>query len=176
MISRRGFLKAIVVGAVVYPFNNILASEKTARTLNMRNIHTGETLNIKYYSAGHYDSKALEEINYLLRCRFTNEVKPICIQVLNLLYDIQSIFSIDSRNAPLQIISGFRSAVFNEYLRRLGRRVSLNSFHLHGRAIDFAIQGVSNRRVFYAARAQGVGGVGLYRGFVHIDSGPIRTW
>lgn len=177
MISRRNFLKSVAVGMAVYPFKKAFASQKTTakteRILNMYNIHTGENLNIKYYSSGLYDRNSLNEINYFLRCHYTNEVINIDVRLLDLLNKIQNIYGKDRQ---LQIISGYRSVAYNKYLRSLGRKVSKNSLHLNGQAIDFAIHGVSNYKIFHTARSFAVGGVGHYPEFIHIDTGRIRYW
>lgn len=177
MISRRSFLKAVAAGIAVHPFKNALASQKTdlktEKILSMYNIHTGESINIKYYESGAYDHDAINELNYLLRDHYTNEVKPINVKVLDLLCDIKDIFGNDKQ---VQIISGYRSPAYNEYLRSLGRRVSKNSLHLYGLAIDFVIPGVSNYELFRIAKSFGVGGVGHYPEFVHIDTGHKRYW
>jgi len=181
MISRRNFLKIVAAGAAAYPFNNAFASNKldlktalkTEKTLNMHNIHTGETLDIKYYSSGKYDPDALSEINWFLRCHNTNEVHEVDVQLLDLLCKIKN----DSgKNSQAQIISGYRSPVHNEHLISLGRRVSPNSLHLQGRAVDFTISGISNSRLAHIARSLAAGGVGLYSRFVHIDTGRARNW
>jgi uncharacterized protein YcbK (DUF882 family) len=177
MVSRRELLKAVAAGMAVYPFKKAFASQKTAakteRILNMYNIHTEENLNIKYYSSGVYDRDALNEINYFLRCHYTNEVINIDVRLLDLLCDIQSIIG---RNKQIEIISGYRTVDYNEYLRSQGRKVSKNSLHLNGQAIDFAIHGVSNYKIFRTARSFAVGGVGHYPEFIHIDTGRIRYW
>ncbi|MCL4537823.1 MAG: DUF882 domain-containing protein [Nitrospirae bacterium] len=173
MISRRGFIKAIAAGMAILPFKKALASSKTERMLNLHNTHTGESVNIKYYDSGIYDPDALNEINYLLRDHYTNEVKAIDVKALDLLCNIKDIFGKDKQ---VKIISGYRSFEYNEYLRSLGRRVSKNSLHLHGLAIDFVIPGVSNYELFRIAKSFGVGGVGHYPEFVHIDTGRIRYW
>jgi uncharacterized protein YcbK (DUF882 family) len=185
IISRRNFLKIVAAGAAVYPFNNVFASQKiasktatkttskTERTLNMHNIHTGENLEIKYYSSGKYDPDALNEINRFLRCHNTNKVHDIDIRLLDLLYKIKNV---TGKNQQAQIISGYRSPAHNEYLLSLGRRVSPNSLHLQGRAIDFTIPGINNSRLARIARSFAAGGVGLYSSFVHIDTGRVRHW
>jgi len=192
MISRRNFLKALVAGAAAYPFKNVLAKTDIKnnppsplfskggkgglsdnKILNMSNVHTGEKLNIKYYSSGNYDLKALDEINYFFRCHYTNEVKEIDIGVLNLLCDIKDIVG---KEKEIQIISGYRSIAYNELLISLGRNVSRNTLHLQGLAIDFSIEGVSNGKLSRIAKSFSSGGVGRYPEFVHIDVGRVRYW
>jgi uncharacterized protein YcbK (DUF882 family) len=173
MISRRNFLRALVAGAVAYPFKNVLASQRSGKILNMHNIHTDERLNIKYYSSGNYDLKALDEINYFLRCHYTNEVKEIDIGVLDLLCDIKDTVG---KEKEIQIISGYRSIAYNELLISQGRNVSRNTLHIQGLAIDFSIEGVSNGKLSRIAKSFAAGGVGKYPEFVHIDVGRVRYW
>lgn len=173
MISRRNFLKAVVAGMTVYPFKKVLASTNNERALRMYNIHTGESLDIKYYDSGIYDLKALKEINHLLRCHYTNEVKDIDPRVIDLL---QSIREITGKNKRIEIISGYRSPLYNKYLIEKGRHVVRNSLHQQGLAIDFTIPGVGNERLSSIARSFAAGGVGKYPEFVHIDTGRVRNW
>ncbi|MEW6419656.1 MAG: DUF882 domain-containing protein [Nitrospirota bacterium] len=192
MISRRNFLRALVAGTAFLPFKNVYAKTNIKnnppsppfskggkgglsdiKILNMYNVHTGEKLNIKYYSSGNYDQKALDKINYFLRCHYTNEVKEIDIGVLDILCDIKDIVG---KEKEIQIISGYRSIAYNELLISQGRNVSRNTLHLHGLAIDFSIDGVSNGKLCRIAKSFAAGGVGRYPEFVHIDVGRVRYW
>jgi uncharacterized protein YcbK (DUF882 family) len=173
MISRRKFIKAFVAGATFFSFGNVFASTNPERTLSMHNVHTGERLNIKYCSSGNYDAEALGRINHFLRCHYTNEVKEIDVNLLDLLCEINK--TVDN-NKEIQIISGYRSATYNEYLINHGRNVSRNSLHLRGIAIDFAIEGMGNNKLSGIAKSFMAGGVGKYPEFVHIDVGRVRYW
>lgn len=173
MISRRHFLKAVAGIVTVYPFKKAFAFPKSERTLNMFNIHTGERIDIKYFQSGIYNQEALNIINNFLRCHFANEVKTIDINIINLLSDITDIAG---RGKEVQVISGYRSKKYNEYLINLGKRVSRNSLHLSGTAIDFAIPEVGNDKLYHIAGSFKKGGVGLYSSFVHIDIGRTRNW
>jgi uncharacterized protein YcbK (DUF882 family) len=173
MITRRNFLKALVVASVLYPYGKVLAANTVEKSLNLYNIHTDESLDITYYSAGRYDFEALGKINHLLRCHYNNEVKPIDIGVLDLLNDVKTRVGADKE---IQIISGYRSPEYNDYLRSIGRNVAKNSYHLRGVAIDFSIQGFSMSALSHVAKSFLAGGVGQYADFVHIDTGPVRYW
>jgi uncharacterized protein YcbK (DUF882 family) len=203
MISRRNFMKALVIGMACSPIKKVFASKskESKRTeslhdhflgrryekdlkwgkreflddkiLNMYNIHTSESLNIKYYSSGIYDHNALNKINYFLRCHYTNEIKEIDTKVLDLLCDIKDIVDKDKK---VHIISGYRSAAYNDLLVRQGRNVSKNSLHLQGLAIDFSIEEVNTYELSRIARSFAAGGVGKYPEFVHIDVGRVRYW
>jgi len=147
MISRRFFLKALVTAAVYYPIKDVYAYQTPDRILNMYNIHTGERLSAAYSSSGVYD--------------------------IDLLCDVKDMFG---RNKEITIISGYRSSIYNRLLRSLGRNVSKKSMHLKGRAIDFTIEGIDNRKLTRSAKTFKAGGVGRYPEFVHIDIGKIRYW
>jgi uncharacterized protein YcbK (DUF882 family) len=173
VISRRNLLKAALAISAFYPLRKVFAFSKEERFLNLYNIHTGESLNTTYYQEGTYNHSAVDKINYLLRCHYTNEVMPLDIRLLDLLCDIKDI---SGKDREVHIISGYRSHAYNEYLRSLGRKVARDSFHLYGLAIDFSIPCVSSSELSNIAKSFSAGGVGKYPDFVHIDLGRVRYW
>lgn len=76
--------------------------------------------------------------------------------------------------APLKITSGYRCAKHNE---RVGG--AKDSFHMRGMAFDIHNPHWSGRDtasfIFWATKA-GFSGFGLYPTFIHIDTGPHRSW
>lgn len=175
MISRRRFLKFVCAATAACSLgtNIVSATVEPERSLNMYNIHTGETVKTVYCYAGVYDPDALAKINYLLRCHYTNEVRAIDTGVLDLLSDIREQIGTDKQ---LNIISGYRSPEYNSFLISSGRRVAKGSLHLRGLAIDFSIDGINNKAISGIAKSFVAGGVGLYPEFVHIDVGRVRYW
>lgn len=173
MISRRNFLKMTAAIPAIFTSKKVFASESNEKFLNMFNIHTGERLEIKYFQSGIYDKEALKKIDHFLRCHFTNDVSHMDVNLLNLLSNIARIVGKDKE---LEVISGYRSTQYNNYLINLGRRVSKNSLHLKGMAIDFAIPQISNEKLYDIACSLQIGGVGLYSNFIHIDTGNVRNW
>ncbi|MBE0425070.1 MAG: YcbK family protein [Nitrospirae bacterium] len=178
MISRRKFLKIFALIAAYLPLQikytfAITKNNKTERILNLYNIHTDEKLNIKYYHSGIYDHDAIDKINYILRCHYTDEIKPINLKVIDLLCDIKDRVG---KEKEVYIISGYRSSLYNDYLKNTGRNVAKNSLHLYGLAIDFSIPGIYNNKLFQIAKSFRAGGVGKYTEFIHIDIGSVRYW
>lgn len=173
MVTRRNFLKTATLATLSFYSGIVFGFPDKERVLSLYNIHTGDRLNVKYYSSGRYDQDAINEINNLMRCHFTNEIKPIDVKVIDLLCDIKDNIGTDKE---VLIISGYRSHEYNEYLRQRGRGVACNSLHLQGRAIDFRVPRVDNRKLTALARTFQTGGVGTYPDFVHIDDGRVRYW
>jgi uncharacterized protein YcbK (DUF882 family) len=180
VISRRNFLKGTIASICGYQLGSlqgVFASagtkSATERVLKLYNIHTGEILYTRYWLDGKYIQEEVNRINYFLRCHYTNIVRPISIQVIDLLCEIKNRFAF---GREVTIISGYRSPEYNQHLQNLGRHVAGDSLHLGGLAIDFAIPGISTEKVAKAAVQLQAGGVGIYRTFVHIDVGRVRHW
>ena len=79
------------------------------------------------------------------------------------------------------LISGYRSPGTNAMLRANGGEhtgVASKSQHMLGKATDIRMPGVELARVRAAALSMRAGGVGFYPkdGFVHVDTGRVRTW
>lgn len=79
----------------------------------------------------------------------------------------------DELGLSMRVVSGFRCEDHNAAVGG-----SRNSFHLRGKAADIAApSGTPYRdKLLTIAGRMGVGGVGLYADFVHLDVGPRRFW
>lgn len=113
-------------------------------------------------------------VNWFLRCHFTNEPTKMDARLFPVLIEAAKKF--DSRR--IDIVSGFRHDKYNLILRKKGHGVARDSQHTHGNAVDFRVRGVSVSRLRDWAQTLRLGGVGYYpgSGFVHVDTGKIRTW
>jgi len=185
-LDRRQFLRLGSVAALggaaylggVLP-GSVLASvtqeSVPPRALSLFNTHTAETLDLVYFERGEYLADALQAINRLLRDHRTDEIKAIDVDLLDLLFTTTE--KLDAKQ-PLQVVSGFRSPRSNAQLRRGGRGVAKKSYHMTGQAIDIRLPDTSLRSLRQVAVDLKSGGVGYYprSGFVHVDTGPIRTW
>ena len=78
------------------------------------------------------------------------------------------------RNLEIDITSGYRTKKTNDKLRQNSSRVAKNSMHLIGRAIDFKVRNRSIENLEMVAKRLTPGGLGVYSGFIHIDTGPYR--
>jgi len=81
-------------------------------------------------------------------------------------------------NKPVLVLSGFRSKKTNDMLRKTTEGVARRSFHMAGRAVDIRMPKIKSVDVQKVALTLGGGGVGYYpsSNFVHLDTGPVRTW
>ncbi len=179
--GRRTFLKTgmMVVAGAVFPVDalaRLTDINSPERTLSFYNTHTGEQLNrIVFWADGRYIPEHLREINHILRDFRTDEIKQIDPKLLDLLFTVRRRLQIKE---PLHIVSGYRSKATNSDLRRASSGVAKKSFHTKGKAIDIRIPGRDSRDIRKVALAMQIGGVGYYpeSDFVHLDTGPFRTW
>jgi hypothetical protein len=74
---------------------------------------------------------------------------------------------------PLIVISAYRSPEHNAAVGGARR-----SQHMEGVAFDISMANHNPSAFIAAARAEGFTGIGTYprSGFVHIDTGPVRSW
>jgi uncharacterized protein YcbK (DUF882 family) len=179
-LSRRTFVKlgTWAAAAAMLPSSVFAAGKKAAvpeKSLAFYNTHTGEKLRSVYWAEGNYVTDSLHEINHILRDPRNNEIHDIDTGLLDLLFAVRQ--EIET-NQPFHVISGYRSAQTNAFLRAHSTGVAENSLHLVGRAIDIRAPGRDLRYLQKVAIALKGGGVGYYpkSDFVHIDVGRVRYW
>ena len=149
--------------------------EDAERRVPIRNLWTGEGRDLVYWRDGDYDRHALDAYSYLLRDRRNGEVEPIFYGVLDQLFFLWKALG---RPARIDLVSGYRSAGTNAWLRASSKGVARNSLHTIGMAADIRVPGLASEAVWRAAVDMRRGGAGLYRAsdFVHLDVGPVRSW
>jgi uncharacterized protein YcbK (DUF882 family) len=145
------------------------------RSIHMRSSRTGETVDTIYWIDGKYINPALKEINWFMRDWRENKGTKMDRRTIDV---IAATHSRLNTSEPVYMLSGYRSARTNAMLRSKSRRVAKDSYHVKGMATDIRIKSRSVSQIAKAAIAGRTGGVGKYyrSNFVHVDSGPIRTW
>lgn len=177
-LTRRHLCQSVgVLGAAafcpsVFAQNTALVTHKT---LNVYNIHTGETVKATIWEQGEYQMDEIVRLDKLMRDHRSGEVKSIEREMYELLFQLQQTFN---PKQAINIISGYRCQATNNMLRGRSSGVAKKSMHMQGRAIDLAIPGVNHQSLCKAAISMQAGGVGSYprSGFVHIDNGRVRRW
>ncbi|MEM7546594.1 MAG: DUF882 domain-containing protein [Pseudomonadota bacterium] len=179
ILSRRGLL-GMMGGASValaapsaFAAPAILKGAGDIRRLHLINPRTGDEVNTVYWIEGSYIPEAKAEIDFLLRDWRENLMIDFDARTVDILAGTYRL--IDAAE-PISIVSGYRSPVTNAMLRRKNRGVAKDSYHTKGMAIDLQMKTRSPSQIRRAAKRIGAGGVGGYRTFTHIDSGPVRSW
>jgi uncharacterized protein YcbK (DUF882 family) len=176
--GRRPFLgwSLAAGGALLLPgTKGARAAGAAARQLRFHNLHTGESLTAVYWEGGRYVAEGLAQIDYMLRDFRTGDVYTIDPKLLDLVHQVQIVMEDDG---AVDVISGYRSPATNAMLASRSDGVAKNSFHLKGMAIDLRLRKGRLEDLRAAAWSLGGGGVGYYPNsdFVHMDTGPLRTW
>ena len=150
-------------------------TEEPERTLSFYSINTGGHLSIVYRRGDAYVPQALAEINHFLRDPICGDVHVIDPGVLDFLYDLLQRLNY---RGDVHIVCGYRSVETNTMLHKKSSSVVLGSQHTQGRALDFRLPGVDMKKVWETAKSMKRGGTGYYKAsnFVHIDTGPVRSW
>jgi uncharacterized protein YcbK (DUF882 family) len=143
------------------------------RRLKLKNVHTGETFDGPYRDETGPIPDAIVDLVYFLRDFHVGKVGPLDVGALDFLADVMDAVG---ENAA-SILSAYRTPETNAKLRATMFGVAEKSQHLYGRAIDVSF----DRRLVDAetvARRMARGGVGWYprSHFVHLDTGPTRSW
>ena len=151
-------------------------SDSAEHRIRLYHTHTGEHIDIIYRHGSEYSTEAEAQLDHFLRDHRTGDVKHYDPQLFDILTDLAA--SLGHPSAEIQIICGYRSSWSNEFLRARSAGVAKNSLHMQAHAIDIRIPGVDTLTLRNAALALGRGGVGYYprSGFVHVDTGRVRTW
>ena len=142
---------------------------RPARLVNLYNFWTKEWLAVDAAAP-----PAQTTVDRFLRDHFTNQPAAMEPRLLQMMLAAAANF----RSDVVDVVSGFRHPKYNLILRKKGHQVARDSQHTHGNAIDFYVPRVPAQALQAWARAQKLGGVGFYpdSGFVHMDTGPIRSW
>jgi uncharacterized protein YcbK (DUF882 family) len=162
-----------VTGAAIKPAS-VRAAD--ARQLSFYHTHTRRSLDVVYFANGEYVDSALDEINRFLKDFRTGDVAEINPQLLDLLHDVRN--ELGDEGEVYEVISAYRSPKTNEMLRATTTGVAKKSQHLAGNAIDVRLRGVRTTALRDTAMRMQRGGVGFYEDsdFVHVDTGPVRSW
>ncbi|WMC11356.1 DUF882 domain-containing protein [Oceanimonas pelagia] len=176
-LGRRRFLLGLggLGAAALMPKPAEASLSAPVRKLSLHNLHTGEKVSASFWEEGQYLDEGLASFNRVMRDFRSNEVYRIDPKLFDQLFLLQHRLG---KQGEIQIISGYRSPATNAMLRRNSSGVAKKSYHMKGQAIDLRMPGVELAHLRQAARKLAVGGVGYYPGsnFVHLDTGPVRSW
>jgi uncharacterized protein YcbK (DUF882 family) len=151
------------------------ATAGARRSLELKNLHTGEVLKVAFDRGAGPDPETLAKLQHLLRDYRIDEEHTMDAALYGLLTDLAEATGHEAR---FEVISGYRSPRTNAKLHAEGHGVAEHSLHMEGRAIDVRLLGCDLATLHDAALQAARGGVGYYpsSNFVHVDTGRVRTW
>jgi len=167
----------IAIGMLDGPRNDWpIKKNKKKFTIDMKNANTGEEMS--YFVGSHSQNSKSDGLAFDEFCRDWRDGEVIAMDknLINILVNICEPFVDNHGIVKVDLLSGYRTKRTNEKLRSKSRNVAKNSFHLKGRALDFRIPNVSIETLRNHADKEAIGGLGMYRNFIHIDTGPSRRW
>jgi len=177
LMNRRQFNKTFVsscfLSTLAAPY---LANEfiYDIRRLKLIRPESGSSLDIVYWVEGEYISDALFELNYIFRDLDVNLVKKVDTNLIDFLASTASLLEV---NEPVSVSRAFIADPETLKHGLKPEAATPANFHNQGRAIDILqMRSRSLRQMHRAAESCNVGGVGLYSSYLHIDSGPVKTW
>ena len=145
-----------------------------SKKLSLYNIHTGEWLkNCMFWEEKAFIPEALQTLKHFFRDYRTGQTHGIDPRIFLLLHRMTT--HLGTRK-PIHLVSGYRCGATNQKLAIADRGVAKKSLHLVGRAADIFIEGCSLKNLQKSAISLGMGGVGRYATFVHVDTGKVRRW
>ena len=178
--QRKAHLRArrSMVHNAVASANASVTSLSQQFTLRLKNLHTGESLDVVYRVGDTYLPEALAQLNYFLRDHNTQDVTHYDPKEFDVLHSLMA--RLHKPNGVIDVVCGYRTPETNASLRHGTARsgVAEHSQHMAGKAIDIRVPGVSTVRLRNTALSLHEGGVGYYpiHQFVHVDVGPVREW
>jgi uncharacterized protein YcbK (DUF882 family) len=180
-LSRRALLGGItglaaISAAPVYAnAPGLIRGAGDIRRVSFFSERSGESLDAVYWIEGEYIPEVLDEVSFIMRDWRQNEMIEIDPKLIDVM---SSALRLMETSEPFQLMSGYRTVQTNNMLRRNQGGVARNSYHTKGMAADLRLRSRTSWQMYNAAINVRGGGVGRYRssGFVHYDSGPLRTW
>lgn len=150
-----------------------LREPSAPRRLSLRHAHTGETFSGPFRDSVGPLPDAMIDLSYFLRDHHEHTRGPLYVETLDFLADVMN----EAGVARATVLSAYRTPKTNAMLAAKIFGVAEKSQHLAGRAVDITLDSKLEKTAGIA-RTMDRGGVGWYpqSHFMHIDSGPVRSW
>lgn len=144
------------------------------RVINLKRRQNNEVINLSYFKDGKINVEAYQRICWMMRDLKMNKTTQIDIRLLDLICAMQAWVGFYGYRKPFLVTSGYRTPEYNSTLEGAAR----NSMHLYGKAADLIFPDLPVSYIGKLAQHYTAGGVGFYpsSGFVHVDTGRVRSW
>ena len=144
--------------------------------LKLKNTNTSEILIMNIVKGRTVADVGKRNINQFCRDWRRNEIIDYDTKVLQIFLNVCSELVKEGEELEVYVTSAYRSKQTNDYLRKKNSGVAANSYHIQGKALDFSFPQKDKLITENALHKHASGGLGVYRNFYHIDSGPKRRW
>jgi uncharacterized protein YcbK (DUF882 family) len=140
------------------------------RRLQLRHAHTGARFSGPYHDGRAADPIAMTDLSFVLADSRTGAMRPFDPRAIDVLWEVGQKAG---ATGEFLIFSGYRTPETNALVDGAG-----DSQHLRAAALDIHVPPERLAAFGEVALRLALGGVGIYaeRGFVHLDSGPVRRW
>ena len=142
------------------------------RTLWLHRVQTKEEGRVLYYRENALVPEGYSLVCYLLRDVRAEQVTRMDVKLIHLLFGMQVWMRACGIRQPLRVNSGYRTS----QTHAATEGAAVHSRHLSGQAADVAVEGIPSVVLAKLASKFVAGGVGVYPTFVHVDTGPVRSW
>ena len=152
------------------------------RTLTVTRPQSGERASVLYWKGGEIIDSAYQQLCHLMRDVNGKETAAIDPKLFETLWGTQAFIARYGMEAPLEILSGYRTSKSNRKLIEQGIPAARQSLHIEGKAADIRIPNLNAEVLGGLVRSFRQGGVGFYYrenaggGWIHADTGLQRTW
>ncbi len=167
--ARRYFLKSSILLAASVPLG---ASGFKEDETSLHIIRNGKTYKIPFIRNG-----KMEENGYYDLCKiFSDTHDKVAVQMDPYLFSVlakaQQWLSGNQIHKPIILTSGYRT----QHTNSMTEGAAVNSMHLYGKAADIHMEGIPIEYLARLMRLCGGAGIGIYSGFVHVDTWKERSW
>lgn len=140
-----------------------------SRRIALRHSGTGVRFEGPWHDGRAPDQRAMAELSQALADPHCHPARPFDAETIEIAWEVAQ----RTRLGLLEVHSGYRTPQVNRAVHGAG-----DSQHLRASAVDIGVPSGRLPAVTEAALQLGRGGVGVYRrrGFVHLDSGTVRSW
>jgi uncharacterized protein YcbK (DUF882 family) len=152
------------------------------RVLNVVRPASGERAKLLYWKDGEMVESAYQQLCHLMRDVNGKQTAAIDPKLFETLWGTQAFMARYGIDAPLEILSGYRTQASNTKLIEAGVPAARQSLHLEGKAADIRVANLNAEVLGGLIRSFRQGGVGFYYranaggGWIHADTGLKRTW
>lgn len=171
--KRRTFLAASALALPsVFLFGATNLPQENGKEFSITISRYGKVYTIPFLENNKIITDGYELISRVMGDFHTLQAVPMDVNLILTLSRAQEWLKKNGYQKPIILNSGFRSISTNAMTEGAVR----NSMHLYGKAVDVVFDGLAPLSSARILRFFGATGIGVYKNFVHADTGRLRAW